>query len=181
MAGERKSYHYVGPEAIRARGIGRPAGVPARSAGDVVAWATDTGQPLRRGAPIAATYVVDQAGTLRIADRHSEHVACAGGGPVLAAGELVFAIGPPAAVRVEEVSNQSAGYCPEPSCWPAVAAALDAAGIPHPGGFTTECTFRRCTACGGTNLVKDGWFYCDVCGAALNKTWNFAVPGPSEP
>ena len=80
-------------------------------------------------------------------------------------------------VAVEQVSNQSTGYCPEPACWPALAAALDAAGVAHPGGFTTECTFRRCTGCGGTNVVKDAWFYCDVCGAELSRDWNLAGPG----
>ena len=36
------------------------------------------------------TFVVDEFATLRIADRSSEHIACAGFRPVMAAGELTF-------------------------------------------------------------------------------------------
>jgi hypothetical protein len=72
------------------------------------------------------------------------------------------------------VSNQSTGYCPEPASWPAVARALDAAGIAHPGRFTVAVIFRRCDACGERNLVKDDWFECAICGAPLASEWNFA-------
>jgi len=75
-------------------------------------------------------------------------------------------------VRVAEITNQSTGYCPEPESWPAVAQALDRAGIEHPGEFTTVCVFRRCEGCGSRNIVKDGWFHCDVCGRALPAKWN---------
>ena len=85
-----------------------------------------------------------------------------------------------AGVRVEFVSNQSTGYCPEPASWPAVAAALDRAGIGHPGRFTAECVFRRCETCGERNLIKDGWFACEVCGAGLLKKWNFEAD-PARP
>jgi hypothetical protein len=70
-------------------------------------------------------------------------------------------------------SNQSTGYCPDPDCWPAVAAALDRAGIPHPGRFTVEVIFRRCPSCGERNLVKDDWFVCALCEAELPREWNF--------
>jgi hypothetical protein len=120
-----------------------------------------------------ATFVVDPAGVLRIAPRRSEHVACAGGGAVLAAGEIRFARLAGGRVEVVEVSNQSTGYCPDPDCWPAVAAALAAAGIRAPTGFTSACVFRRCGACGQTNLVKEAWFVCATCDAELPATWNF--------
>jgi hypothetical protein len=72
-----------------------------------------------------------------------------------------------------EATNQSTGFCPEPESWPAVAAALDRIGIPHPGRFTQEVVFRRCPACGQRNIVKEAWFACDVCGANLPLVWNF--------
>ena len=151
-----RRYAYVGPADIRARG-GAP-GTPIRSRADLGAFAS--GEPL--------TFVVDTNGVLRVADRRSEHVACAGGGEVLSAGELT-----PAGGAIVDISNQSTGYCPEPESWPAVASALDAAGIAHPGRFTFEVVFRRCTKCRERNLVKDDWFECAMCGSALPREWNF--------
>src|SRR5262249_60577502 len=62
------------------------------------------------------------------------------GGPVLSAGELFF-LTASGRVEVIEASNQSTGYCPEPESWPAVAAALDRAGIAHPaaGAANANC------------------------------------------
>ena len=165
-------YRYVGPAEIFARAIGRPAGVEVRAAVDVTAWIAASKQEADGGGLYAATFVVDARGRLLIADRRSEHVQCAGGGDVTAAGEIFFDVAG-SRVVVAEVTNQSTGYCPEPDCWEAVAAALDRIELPHPGGFTTTCVFRRCAACGARNLVKDEWFYCDVCGAELLREWNF--------
>ena len=75
--------------------------------------------------------------------------------------------------EVAEASNQSTGFCPEPSSWPAVATALDRLGIQHPGRFTQEVVFRRCPAGGERNVVKDGWFACGMCGSDLPEEWNF--------
>jgi hypothetical protein len=164
-------YHYVGPAEIKARVVGRPPVTRVSSAADLLSWVRRTGQRPGPERLVAATFVIDEQGSLLIADRRSEHVACAGGGPVLSAGELFFRIGD--GVEVAEASNQSTGFCPEPESWPAVAAALDRAGIPHPGGFTTEVVFRRCERCGERNVVKDGWFVCGLCGAELSAEWNF--------
>ncbi len=165
-------YRYVGPAGIAARVAGRPGGTRIGSQADLVRWCMATGQVPDRSGLIAVTFVIDAEGQLLVADRHSEHVACAGGGPVLSAGEMWFAV---SAERVEvaEVSNHSTGFCPEPESWPAIAAALDRACISHPCRFTTEITFRRCEACGERNVVKDGWFICGVCGAELPGEWNF--------
>jgi len=76
-------------------------------------------------------------------------------------------------VPVVEVSNQSAGYCPDVTCWSAVASALDRAGLGRPDGFTAEFVFRRCVTCRGTNIVKDGDYVCSVCGSELPDYWNF--------
>lgn len=155
-----RRYDYVGPAAIRERQLDHPPGTPIRSAAELARMTSST---------IVLTYVVTLDGVLRVADRRSEHVACAGGEAVLAAGELT-------ATRegaVIEASNQSTGYCPEPECWPALGDALERAGIEHPGGFTRELVFRRCPACRERNLVKDGWFECSLCGAELPERWNF--------
>jgi hypothetical protein len=93
------------------------------------------------------TFVIDLSGTLRIAPRRSEHVACAGGEPVLSAGEITFLHDAHGWV-VSEISNHSTGYCPDPASWPAVGDALDRAGLRHPGRFA-------------------------LCGTDLPLTWNF--------
>ncbi|MBA4192390.1 MAG: hypothetical protein C0467_30855 [Planctomycetaceae bacterium] len=168
----RKFYRYVGPAEIGSRVAGHPAGQEIASMGDLVPWVRDTSQQPDRSGLIAATFVIDADGRLRIADRRSEHIACAGGGLVLSAGEMFFRI-EGELVEVVEVSNQSTGFCPEPESWPAVAAALEQVGVPHPGRFTTEIVFRRCPQCGERNIVKDKWFVCGVCGSELPKEWNF--------
>jgi len=61
----------------------------------------------------------------------------------LAAGEMGFAR-TSEGWHADRVSNQSTGYCPDPDSWPAVAAALDRAGIARPDGFTHALVFRRC-------------------------------------
>jgi hypothetical protein len=113
------------------------------------------------------TFVIDLGGILRLAPRRSEHVACAGGAPVLSAGEITF-LHDQGRWIVAEVSNQSTGYCPDPASWPAVSDALDRAGLEHPGHFTHPVLFRRCPKCQERNLVKDGYFVCAICGADLS-------------
>jgi hypothetical protein len=110
-------------------------------------------------------------GWLRLAPRRSEHVDCAAGQPVLAAGEVRFARDG-AGWSVSEITNQSTGYCPDPDSWPAVAVALDRIGLAHPGDFTHKLVFRRCPGCGQLNIVRDGDFACGVCGSAWPAQWN---------
>lgn len=158
-------YQYVGPRQIAARVGPEPAGVPINSLEDVAAWVRAAG----RG-PVIVTYVIDAGGRLLVADRRSEHVACAGGRPVRAAGELTFAAG--GRPEVVAVSNQSTGYCPDLDSWPAVAEALGRVGLAAPAGFDPACVLRRCPGCDGINVVKDGVFECAICGAALPATYN---------
>jgi hypothetical protein len=165
-------YPYVGPDDIRRRAADAPAGVRIKSPSDPANWARQTNQRSNRDGLIAVTFVVDEQGTFRVADRGSEHVACSGGGPVQSAGEM-FLLPTEASLEVVEISNQSTGFCPEPESWPTVASALDRVGFKHPGRFTHEVIFRRCPACGQRNVVKDGWFACGVCGGDLPAAWNF--------
>lgn len=115
------------------------------------------------------TFVVTTDGILRIAPRRSEHVACAGGGDVLTAGELGFS-----RTAITYASNQSTGFCPAIESFSALAAALDAARIPRPATWTVAFEFRRCPACNERNIVKDDHFECALCGAELPRHWNFA-------
>jgi hypothetical protein len=169
--GERMSrlYPYLGSADVRRRVAGQPAGRPLGSPADLL---ERLGQLEPEGpGNWVCTFVVDPPGYLRLADRHTEHVACSGGEPVLSAGEIWWAVRGGCCEAVA-LSNQSLGFCPEPQSWPAVAAALERLGAKHPGGFTTEMTFRRCPGCGQINLVKDGWFHCGVCDAPLPAVWN---------
>jgi hypothetical protein len=168
-----RSYKYVGPPEIRARSATQSPGREIRTPADLRSWLHESAPPPGPGDLIPATFVIDPGDRLVIADRHSEHVACAAGRDVLAAGEIFFLVERHSTVSVAEISNQSTGYCPEPTCWPAVEAALDQVGLDHPGAFTTECIFRKCQNCGARNIVKDGWYHCDVCGHTLPAEWNF--------
>lgn len=71
--------------------------------------------------------------------------------------------------------NQSAGYCPQSSCFDAVEDALWLPGIEHPGGFTSAFEFRRCPGCGERNLVEDDYYVCGACDTPLPTTWNFGA------
>ncbi|MFD5328761.1 hypothetical protein [Streptomyces sp. NPDC127092] len=168
-------YGYTGPPEIRrAVGWDHPGGPVIGAAADFAAWAA-----VQSAADLAEpfTYVVDARGRLRLAPRRSEHVACAGGGCVRAAGEITWEPSPAGGWSAAEVNNFSTGYAPDPECWPSVAAALETAGLGHPGRFTHAVTFRRCPApdCAQLNVVRDGLYVCAVCGATLPAEWNAAA------
>jgi hypothetical protein len=162
-------YRYVGGAELALR-QGPASGAPIASRSDLDHW---LGGQDRRDLREPFTFVVDLEGRLRLAPRRTEHVACAGGGHVLAAGEISWVPDDENEWTVGEVSNQSTGYCPDPDCWDALAAALDRAGLRHPGRFTHPVTFRRCEACGQRNIVRDAVFACAVCDAQLPAQWNF--------
>lgn len=174
-----KQYHYVGPEPIRLKARGMPGGRPIVSLDELASWLKENQGAAVHNGLIAATFVIDPDGALRLTDRRSEHVACASGGPVLSAGEL-FLSAVAGVVVVQDVSNLSTGYCPEPESWGTVGNALDRIGAVHPGRFTIEVIFRRCPKCGERNVVKDGWFACLVCGGELPAIWNFTGPPISK-
>lgn len=167
-----KLYKYVGSNEIQQKVAGFPIGLRIESVVDLKTWIYQNRQKPNEWGLIAATFVVDYEGYLRIADRHSEHIACAGGEPVFSAGEIFFSYGD-RGLEVTEISNQSTGFCPEPKSWLQVAKSLDRIPIPHPGKFTVEFIFRRCPACGQINLVKNQLLFCNVCGIDLPTIWNF--------
>ena len=168
----RSLYRYVGPRKIAERAPSAPAGTQVESPEDVRRWVRQTAQEADAAGNIVATFIIDEAGWLRIADRRSEHVACAGNRPVRSAGEMTFTIRR-SGVNVTWVTNQSTGYCPEPDSWPAVEAALSGAGITPPDGFSQAFDFRRCLRCGSINIIKDGVFECGACSTPLPEEWNF--------
>ena len=126
-----KTYLYIGPEEIRCRSATGPGGRMIESPEDPRMWLNGH-RPSKSGQWIAASFVIDPDGRLRLADRRSEHVACAEGSPVLSAGEM-FCSDQGDTAFVEEVTNLSTGYCPEPESWPVVGDALDRLGVVHVG------------------------------------------------
>jgi hypothetical protein len=164
-----RSYDYVGPSEIASAVVDDRTGVTIRSADDLVRWARE--QDEWDGESLTVTFVVPTDGALRVAPRRSEHVACALDGSVLAAGELTIRLEPE--LEVVAATNQSTGYCPEPSCWDAARAALDALGIRCPRELTSAYVFRQCPRCGERNLVKEEWFVCALCDEDLPRAWNF--------
>ncbi|OUL22415.1 hypothetical protein BV378_24975 [Nostoc sp. RF31YmG] len=163
-------YRYVGSEDIRLSVAAYPVGIRILSLKDLKNWINQTMQQPNTWGLIPATFVVSAQGYLLIADRHSEHVACAGGESVLSAGEIFFYRNN--CFEVAEITNQSTGYCPEPESWFEVEKALEQIPLIHPGNFTTEFIFRRCPVCCQLNIIKDELFLCAVCNTTLPKIWN---------
>ena len=168
---KRFFYQYVGSERLRLAVAGCPPGSRIASLQDIEDWIRKTGKEPNAAGLIAATFVADLDGYLRVADRHYEHIACAGGMPVLSAGEIFFGTGD-RSIEVVEISNQSTGFCPEPKSWAAVAKAIERIPLPHPGKFTAEFIFRRCPNCAELNIVKNNLFLCAVCDTRLPAIWN---------
>jgi hypothetical protein len=176
-----KFYKYVGSEEIRLSVLNCVGGTVIKSIEDLKNWIKSTNN-FQRGMihqhkttnanPVVATFVIDLNGQLLLADRHSEHVACAGGLPVLSAGEI-FISWDEEYFQVSDVTNQSTGYCPEIESWKHVEAVLNKIQINHPPHFTVEFTFRRCYSCSQISIVKDNLFICLVCNSILPDQWNF--------
>ncbi|MBR7839420.1 hypothetical protein KDL01_39540 [Actinospica durhamensis] len=168
MDDARRSYGYIGPVELVEQVSPDATGQPMADSNDFSAWITaqsavDLAEPF--------TFVVDVSGFLRLAPRRSEHVVCAGGEPVLGAGEIAFAREGDRWV-VSQVSNQSTGYCPDLASWDALAAALDGIGLARPAAFTHEVEFRRCPECDELNVVKESHLVCVFCESDLPAGWN---------
>jgi hypothetical protein len=170
-------YPYAGPSALRELGV-QPSGFAITTPTVLAAWLGTRGLDELTD---PFTFTVNASGDLLLAPRRSEHVHCAGGQEVLAAGEITFSQDG-RAWRVVAVSNHSTGYCPAPESWPTVAAALDRAGIPHPVGYDPVIVFRRCPACQAINIVHDEHLACAICEGSLPREWNISQKSlPAEP
>ncbi|MGI5405260.1 hypothetical protein ACQEV9_00560 [Streptomyces chartreusis] len=168
MSGRGRRYRYVGPVELKATVRPGDGGRRTASAADFGDWIVE-----QSAAELAEpfTFVVGMDGVLRLAPRRSEHVTCAGGAMVLGAGEISF-MREADRWTVNEVSNQSTGYCPDISSWAEVARALDAVELRRPSGFTHEVVFRRCPDCQEHNIVREDDFVCVFCGSDLPTAWN---------
>ena len=163
-----RKYRYIGPIDLLEEGRQSKGGMELNSTADVRAWLAGP-QAEPDGDRWPATYIVTADGVLKFASRRSEHVSCASGQDVLAAGELFFG----ADGSIIAATNQSTGYCPDPECWAAVKQAIERAGLQAPTSFETAFVFRRCLECGERNLVKEAYFVCSLCDAELPLEWNF--------
>src|SRR5215218_5664789 len=167
-----RQYSYVGPAEIRQRTRRGSHCIHVTSVADLLAWSPTFLPSGRPHGTFTVTFIIDTDQQLWVADRRSEHVACADGEDVLAAGEITFERAGNQ-IRTTEVTNQSTGYCPEPSCWSVTSRVLARLGISHPPHFTPAFEFRRCDRCGATNLIKDSSFECAVCKSPLSHHWNY--------
>jgi hypothetical protein len=172
---EIKCYNYVGSEEIKLAVASFPRGTVVHSISDLKKWINTYDKKAINFNLVVATFVINLNGDLLLADRHSEHVACAGGEPVLSAGEI-FITWDKDKFEISDVTNQSTGYCPEIESWQYVEAALNKISIDHPSSFTTKFSFRRCSYCCQVNIIKNGSFICLVCNSTLPDEWNLASP-----
>jgi hypothetical protein len=168
----RRVYRYVGSAEIAQAVAGIPPGFLIHNHSDIVTWFNTTNQKMGRDGFVTATFVITVEDKLCIADRHSEHVACAAGKPVLSAGELTLEL-INQTFNVLSVTNQSTGYCPEPESWETVANALKNAGMNVPNGFNPSFKFRRCPKCSTINVIKENILECAICESDLPEAWNF--------
>ncbi|WP_083469641.1 hypothetical protein [Herpetosiphon geysericola] len=166
-----RSYQYCGPIELSHM----PDPLPSRSQicqrADAEAWIAAQRLGSAKHQQLTATFIIDQALQLWLADQRSEHVVCARGAAVLAAGEISFELEANRLSRCE-LTNQSTGYCPEPASWAVVQQVLDSIGLSHDGAWATSYEFRCCPACTMLNLIKEGWFFCAVCEHELPRQWN---------
>ncbi len=164
-------YFYVGSKEIAERVDKQYEGHKITQISDIQQWIENDHQTIENESLIA-TFIINLQEELVISDRHSEHVMCAGGRNVLAAGEITFSF-EKETIFVSEISNQSTGYCPKPASWEIVEFVLDQLEIEHPEYFTIAYEFRYCEHCKTTNLIKEAIYECAVCGADLPAEWNF--------
>ncbi|AZZ91839.1 hypothetical protein EUZ85_14310 [Hahella sp. KA22] len=164
-------YSYVGPKDLLLLVDNDVERFAIYSHLDVLDWKSKTEQTLQKDKTITATYIIDTNDTLYIGDRHMEHVSCAIGDHIKAAGEITFEI-TTHQVSIIGATNQSTGYCPEKSCWNELRKALEKTSMRTVNGFTESFEFRICTHCKTINIIKESVFYCAVCDSKLSKHWN---------
>lgn len=85
-----KVYHYLGSAEVN---VGHTDRQRVDRPRDIQDWTVRTRKEIRDHS-VTATFIISQTGELWIADRRSEHVACARDEPVQSAGEMTFLICP---------------------------------------------------------------------------------------
>lgn len=165
-AGSFRLYPYVGD--ARLLTLPPTERTPVAGPQDLSRWRQSHVSDLDREGYVAATYILDEDSHLWLAHRRTEHVACARGGPVLAAGEIFLGDVP----EIGRITNQSTGYCPSVDCWETLSGYLIALGITCPEGFDPAFEFRKCSQCQQIQLVRDAYFFCQHCDAVLDLSWN---------
>ncbi|MEM7010621.1 MAG: hypothetical protein AAF585_03975 [Verrucomicrobiota bacterium] len=165
-----REYKYIGNPDFIPKGEFPPR-MQLNGEESLASWMNEHRDEMDLEACVPATFVVDADGLFWIADRGSEHVACARLGAVRSAGEVFFG-GLDSDPHIHRITNQSTGYCPEPGSWVAVDQALETAKIAYPSGFEPAFEFRRCDQCAALAIVKDAEFFCLLCGAELSAHWN---------
>jgi hypothetical protein len=164
-------YPYVGPKEIAMYGSSDIVRVHVLSTKDILSWVHATNQQPDASGAILATYIVNEQAEWWLTDRSYEHVACAQGTPVTAAGEVGFWL-ENGSLDISYVSNQSTGYCPEPSSWSAWKEACLQTDIQPPDNWSVAFQFRRCPACKSIQLIKEEDWFCAICDTALPEQWN---------
>jgi len=157
-------YNYVGPRMLIQTLKVEQEGKKIKSNIDVNTWILETSQIPNNHNEITATFIIDSNLYLRVSDRHSEHVACAGGKQVFSAGEITFEVENGEVTKISQITNQSTGYCPDASSWQYVEKVLAKLNLPYPAYFTQAFVFKICDNCGSINIIKDNFFVCSVCG-----------------
>lgn len=161
-------YDYVGSKEVKDFVANYPISTRIESQQDIKEWINNSDRKTDYSEFVICTFIIDTKGYIRIADRHSEHIACSSGNPVLSAGEMFFVFNKNQ-YEVIEISNQSTGFCPEPKSW--FWEALDRLSMKHLNKFTANFVFRRCTKCSLLNVIKDNLFVCAECNTKLPRIW----------
>jgi hypothetical protein len=103
-------YEFVGQKDLLTQVKSELKGTCIDSILDIENWIIKTKQRPDFNSEIIVTFVIDLNFKLLINDRHSEHVVCANGEPVLAAGEITFELSKIKALRISQITNQSINW-----------------------------------------------------------------------
>lgn len=91
-----------------------------------------------------------------------------------AAGEVELGVAQKQLV-VRGVTNQSTGYCPEPSCFGEIAAALVRVGVSATGRAVARLHLPAMSQVRSDRHREEDDFECAVCATPLPKEWNFGA------
>jgi len=167
-------YNYIGTKEIYENVQARFKGTSIYHISDIDDWIKTTEQQSDDYGNIIATFVLMPDYTLRISDRHSEHVQCANRNPVLNAGEMTFAVNRQNKVQnIAQITNQSTGYCPSPTSWSKLEKALTPLNTAYPENFDPIYIFSYCVHCQCLKIIKDNYYFCTYCDNALPTDQEF--------